>query len=128
MQAAAKKAKDSLEVAKLNSEIKELNDKKKEIVALQKAENDVHFHYSLAAKAYSDAERITVQYENYSHLDELDSMYDEAKRRADEADAAAAAQTAKEQAEEKAYSQKLKAEKKAAKEAKKAKKKAKKNK
>lgn len=127
MQAAAKKAKDSLEVARLNSEIKELNDKKKEIVALQKAENDVHFHYSLAAKAYSDAERITVQYENYSHLDELDSMYDEAKRRADEADAADAAQTAKEQAEEKAYSQKLKAEKKAAKEAKKAKKKAKKN-
>ena len=89
--------------------------KKKENLAKQKKQNDIHFHYSLAAKAYNDAERLVSQYENYNHLDELNAMYDEAKRRAEETEAREREQAIREQEEADAYAKKIKAEKKAAK-------------
>ncbi len=115
LSAVAKKEKDSPEIARLRREIDALKAKKKENLAKQKKENDIHFHYSLAAKAYNDAERLVTQYENYSHLDELNAMYDEAKRRAEETEAREREQAERERAEADAYAKKIKAEKKSAK-------------
>lgn len=115
LSAVAKKEKDSLEIARLRKKIDELKAKKKENLAKQKKQNDIHFHYSLAAKAYNDAERLVSQYENYNHLDELNAMYDEAKRRAEETEAREREQAIREQEEADAYAKKIKAEKKAAK-------------
>ncbi len=115
LSAVAKKEKDSSEIARLRKEIDALKVKKKENLAKQKKENDIHFHYSLAAKAYNDAEKIVSQYENYSHLDELNAMYDEAKRRAEETEAREREQAERERAEADAYAKKIKAEKKSAK-------------
>ena len=115
LSAVAKKEKDSLEIARLRREIDELKAKKKENLAKQKKQNDIHFYYSLAAKAYNDAERLVSQYENYNHLDELNAMYDEAKRRAEETEAREREQAIREKEEADAYAKKIKAEKKAAK-------------
>lgn len=115
LSAVAKKEKDSPEIARLRKEIDGLKAKKKENLAKQKKENDIHFHYSLAAKAYNDAEKIVSQYENYSHLDELNAMYDEAKRRAEETEAREREQAERERAEADAYAKKIKAEKKSSK-------------
>ena len=46
-----------------------------------KEEIDRHAYFNRAAKVYLDAEKLIKQQENYSHLEEIFKMYDEAKAR-----------------------------------------------
>ena len=87
-QAEAKKAKDSFRLKDLTVEIKEVKKQKDKAQNDAKAEMDKHAYFGRAAKAYLDAEKVVKEKENYTHLDELDSKYEESKARY-EADRAA---------------------------------------
>lgn len=77
----AKKAKDLEKAKSIKSEIKALQAKKKAAKKATKEETDRHAYFNRAAKVYLDAEKLIKQQENYSHLDEIFKMYDEAKAR-----------------------------------------------
>ncbi len=62
-------------LAALTKEIEELS-------AVAKKGAKQHDNYLSAAKALLDARKLIVQAENYTHFEEIDSMYDEAKARA----------------------------------------------
>ena len=42
---------------------------------------DKHAYFNRAAKVYLDAEKLVKQKDNYSHFEEIEKMYDEAKSR-----------------------------------------------
>ncbi len=69
------------EVKSIKAEIKEIQIKKKDAQKAQKVEMDKHARFARAAKPYLDAEKIIRQKENYTHLDEIEAVYDEAKAR-----------------------------------------------
>lgn len=77
----AKKEKDSQKSKSLKAEIKVMQDKKKACKKATKEETDRHAYFNRAAKVYLDAEKLIKQQENYSHLEEIFKMYDEAKQR-----------------------------------------------
>ena len=77
----AKKEKDSQKSKSLKAEIKVMQDKKKACKKATKEETDRHAYFNRAAKVYLDAEKLIKQQENYSHLEEIFNMYDEAKQR-----------------------------------------------
>ena len=77
----AKKEKDSQKSKDIKAEIKVMQDKKKAAKKATKEETDRHAYFNRAAKVYLDAEKLIKQQENYSHLDEIFNMYDEAKAR-----------------------------------------------
>lgn len=77
----AKKEKDSQKSKDIKAEIKVMQDKKKIAKKATKEETDRHAYFNRAAKVYLDAEKLIKQQENYSHLDEIFGMYDEAKAR-----------------------------------------------
>lgn len=77
----AKKEKDSQKSKDIKAEIKVMQDKKKTAKKATKDETDRHAYFNRAAKVYLDAEKLIKQQENYSHLDEIFNMYDEAKAR-----------------------------------------------
>lgn len=77
----AKKSKDSAKANSLKAEIKTMQGKKKIAKKATKEETDKHAYFNRAAKVYLDAEKIIKQQENYSHLEEIFNMYDEAKQR-----------------------------------------------
>ena len=77
----AKKEKDSQKSKNLKAEIKVMQDKKKACKKATKEETDRHAYFGRAAKVYLDAEKLIKQQENYSHLEEIFNMYDEAKQR-----------------------------------------------
>lgn len=77
----AKKAKDLEKAKSIKSEIKALQAKKKAAKKATKEETDRHAYFNRAAKVYLDAEKLIKQQKNYSHLDEIFKMYDEAKAR-----------------------------------------------
>ena len=79
----AKKAKDYTLVSECKSKITALENRKKELKKLQKAEEDRIFNFANAAKPYVEAETKLTQMENYTHLDQIMAMYDEAKVRVD---------------------------------------------
>ena len=79
--AEAKKAHISVDSATVKAKIKELKEEKKYLKAKEKAESDRITNFSVAAKPYLNAEKMLVQMENYSHLEEIFSMYEEAKER-----------------------------------------------
>lgn len=109
----AKKAKDADAVAKFKAEIKILKNEQKQINAQIKDATDKNSVYSRAAKPYLDAKKLLVQEENYKRYDEIDSVYEEAKLRAENQAKAEAEERARLEAEEKAELEKRKAEKKA---------------
>ncbi len=115
----AKKNKDSAKVKELKALIKAEKAKKAEWQKKSKAEMELHAVFSRAAKPYLDAEKMLNAKENYTHYEELASLYDEAKAR-NEAEDAANLAAQKKEAEEK---QADKARRLAEKQAKKAKKK-----
>lgn len=99
------------DVAELKEKSKEL---KAEFNAAKKASkllSDEMVYFSRAAKPYTEAKKLLTQYENYQKLDEISSIYEEAKVRHEKAVALAAEEAAKKDAEEKAYREKIKAEK-----------------
>ncbi len=115
----AKKAKDKANAEEIKSLIKAEKAKKAEWQKKSKAEMEIHAAFARAAKPYLDAEKMLNEKENYTHYEELASLYDEAKARI-EAEDAAALEAQKKEAEEK---QADKARRLAEKQAKKAKKK-----
>ena len=74
----AKKAKDSGKAKDLKAEIKAMQEQKKIFKKATKEETDRHAYFNRAAKVYLDAEKLVKQQENYSHLEEIFKMYDEA--------------------------------------------------
>lgn len=115
----AKKAKDKAKVKELKNLIKAERAAKTEWQKKSKAEMEIHAAFARAAKPYLDAEKMLNEKENYTHYEELASLYDEAKAR-NEAEDAANLEAQKKEAEEK---QADKARRLAEKQAKKAKKK-----
>ena len=93
------------------NEIKAIKAEQKALEAKIKQATNDNSVYNRAAKPYISAKNMLTQSENYSHLDEIASMYDEAKIRHEKAQAEAAAEAERIKAEEKAYGEKLKAEK-----------------
>ncbi len=77
----AKKSKDSAKAKNIKAEIKTMQSKKKVAKKATKEETDKHAYFNRAAKVYLDAEKLIKQQENYSHLEEIFKMYDEAKQR-----------------------------------------------
>ena len=77
----AKKAKDSPKIKELKGAIKKTKIEKKAAKNATKDETDKHAYFNRAAKVYLDAEKLIKQQENYSHLEEIFKMYDEAKAR-----------------------------------------------
>ncbi len=82
----AKKDKDAQKIAELKAQIKSFEEKRKEARKASKAEMDRHAQFNRAAQPYIDARKLLVQQDNFSHLDDIAAMYDEAKARADEED------------------------------------------
>lgn len=115
----AKKEKDSDTVKSLKSQLKSVNDERKKILKAQKIEMDMHARFGRAAKPYLHAEKIVNQYNNYTHLDDILGLYDEAKARYEEKYKADKLEAARIKAEEEALTARLKAEKAAKKAAKK---------
>ncbi len=77
-----KKDHGSKEVLKaIKEEIKKVQASKKANQKVQKAEMDKHARFARAAKPYLDAEKLMRQKEDYTHLDEIEAVYDEAKAR-----------------------------------------------
>ncbi len=77
----AKKENDSQKANNIKAEIKAIQNTKKAAKKATKEETDRHAYFNRAAKVYLDAEKLIKQQENYSHLDEIFAMYDEAKAR-----------------------------------------------
>ncbi len=77
----AKKAKDSQKVKELKADINKTKIEKNVAKKATKEETDKHAYFNRAAKVFLDAEKLIKQQENYSHLDEIFNMYDEAKQR-----------------------------------------------
>ena len=118
-QAEAKKAKDSFKLKDLTAEIKEVKKQRSKAQDDAKAEMDKHAYFGRAAKAYLDAEKVVKEKENYTHLEELASQYDEAKARSEAARAAQIEEQKRLEAEKAERAKQLKAEKEAEKLAKK---------
>ena len=114
-QAEAKKAKDSFKLKDLTAAIKEAKKQKDKAQSDAKAEMDKHAYFGRAAKAYLDAEKVVKEKENYTHLEELASQYDEAKARSEAARAAQIEEQKRLDAEKAERTKQLKAEKELAK-------------
>ena len=110
-QADAKKAKDSFKLKDLTAEIKEVKKQRSKAQDDAKAEMDKHAYFGRAAKAYLDAEKVVKEKENYTHLEELASQYDEAKARSEAARAAQIEEQKRLEAEKAEKAKQLKAEK-----------------
>ncbi len=77
----AKKSKDYIDKAEVKAKIVALKAEKKSLKALEKAESNKITNFTVAAKPYLNAEKMLVQMENYSHLDDIFAMYEDAKAR-----------------------------------------------
>ena len=77
----AKKDKASDRAKEIKAEIKNVQKKKKVAKKATKAETDKHAYFNRAAKVYLDAEKLVKQKANYSELETIFAMYDEAKQR-----------------------------------------------
>lgn len=115
----AKKTKDSEQAAAIKKEIKKFEAEVKIARKESKKEMDKHAYFARAAKPYLDAKKLLEQKDNYSHLDEISSTYEDAKVRHEQALADAKAEADRLREEEKALTAKIKAEKAAKKAAKK---------
>lgn len=115
----AKKEKDKALVAELKAEIKKVELEKKIAQADAKVEMDKHARFSRAAKPYLDAEKLFVQKENYTHLDDIAALYDDAKARYEAKLSGDREEALRKQREKDEMTAKLKAEKAAKKMAKK---------
>lgn len=108
----ARDEKDKAAAEEAMAVIKSLKAKAKEIdKAIKKATDDSSV-YNRAAKPYLDAKKLITMAENYTHYDEIDAMYDEAKLRYEEAERFAAEEEARKEAAEKEHAAQLRAQRK----------------
>lgn len=105
----AKKADDNEVASGFKNQMKDLQKEKKATQAKEKALMDEFAKFNRAAKPYNDAKRILDQEENYSHLDEIFALYDEAKAKAEEEDRLEAEEMERRRAEEQADLERRKA-------------------
>ena len=89
--------------------IKQYKAEAKEIEKALKKATDDNSLYNRAAKPYTDAKKLVVMAENYTHYDEIAAMYDEAKVRYEEAERLAAEEEARKEAAEKEHAAQLRA-------------------
>jgi hypothetical protein len=61
--------------------IKKVEAERADARKFSKEEMDKHAYFNRAAKVYLDAEKLMKQKDNYSHFEEIEKMYDEAKSR-----------------------------------------------
>lgn len=116
---AVSKAKQKETAKTLKGSVKQLKKKLKEARKNTKTVSDSYAYFNRAAKPYLDAEKLLKQKENYSHIEEIEFLYDNAKIRHEDAQEKARLEKEKKDAEEKALNEKIKAEKLAAKRTKK---------
>ncbi len=107
----AKKSKENAQAKSIKEKIKQAQEEKNVAKKASKAEMDAHAFFCRAAKPYLDAQKLIQQQENYSHFDEIEAMYDEAKARHEKAEAEKKAEQERKDMEEKALNEKIKAEK-----------------
>lgn len=108
----AKQNKDSSTEKAIKEKINKVQAERKESRNNSKAEMDKHAYFSRAAKPYLDAEKLILQQEIYSHLDEITALYDDAKERYEKKLAFDAEEAARLKLEEEAMKAKLQEEKK----------------
>ncbi len=77
----AKEKNDAEKFVSIKKEIKAQNFNREAARKASKAEMDKQAYFARAAKPYLDAKKIIEQAENYTHLEEIDALYDEAKAR-----------------------------------------------
>ena len=81
-----RKSGDNESGAKINSLLKNITAKRRELQKAEKAKMDEFAKFNRAAKPYIDARKLLLQQENYSHFEEIAALYDEAKEKADAED------------------------------------------
>ena len=81
-----RKSGDNESGAKINSLLKNITAKRRELQKAEKAKMDEFAYFNRAAKPYIDARKLLLQQENYSHFEEIAALYDEAKEKADAED------------------------------------------
>lgn len=81
-----RKSGDNENGAKINSLLKNITAKRRELQKAEKAKMDEFAKFNRAAKPYIDARKLLLQQENYSHFEEIAALYDEAKEKADAED------------------------------------------
>ncbi len=79
----AREKKDKQEAARLKGEIKKIRYERAKIDESIKEATEKNSIYYRASKPYQDARRLLLQSENYKHLDEIMSLYEAAKLRAE---------------------------------------------
>lgn len=81
-----RKSGDNESGAKINSLLKNITAKRRELQKAEKAKMDEFAKFNRAAKPYIDARKLLLLQENYSHFEEIAALYDEAKEKADAED------------------------------------------
>ncbi len=103
--------KDNSEIKAKKQNIETLRGELKQVASQTNELRDDIANFESAVKPYITAKKLLTQAENYQKLDEISSVYEEAKVRHEKALADAAEEAERKAAEEKEYEAKLKAEK-----------------
>ena len=103
----------------IKTEIKALKKEKDQVQKNSEKEMEKHANFNRAAKPYLDAQKLIRQSVNYTHLEDIEQKYDDAKKRSEQARAELIEKQKKLDEEKAAHKAAIKAEKEAAKAAKK---------
>lgn len=107
----AKDIKDKDAVAQYKSEIKELKKERSLVEKEIKNATTENSLYTRAARPVIKAQKLLIQAENYTKLEEIENLYEEAKARHEKAMEDARIEAERVEAEKKAYAAKIRAEK-----------------
>ncbi len=107
----AKDIKDKDAVARYKSEIKELKKERSLVEKEIKNATTENSLYTRAARPVIKAQKLLIQAENYTKLEEIENLYEEAKARHEKAMEAARIEAERVEAEKKAYAAKIRTEK-----------------
>lgn len=115
----AKKNHNDKKIKEINRKITALKAEFRETTEASKVISDAQANFNRAAKPFLNAEKLLVQKENYSHLEEIEALYKDAKIRNDKAIEKERVERERKDAAEKAENERIKAKKAAEKKAKK---------
>lgn len=105
----AKDEKDKEAIARFEAEIKSLKNERKVVEKEIKDATTENSLYARAARPVIKAQKLLIQAENYAKLEEIESLYEDAKARHEKAMEDARIEAELAEAEKKAYEKKLKA-------------------
>ena len=111
----AKKKHNDKKIKEISRKITTLKAELKETAEVSKVISDAQANFNRAAKPFLDAEKLLIQKENYSHLDEIELLYKDAKIRDDKALEKERVDRERKAATEKTENERIKAQKAAAK-------------